>query len=81
LFCITREPFGKIVPELVLSALVGVPVTAELSKTLGREVLAPPHEIYSLNGKGTNGLLREGEKLYLEPAQLLFNDYYSNENP
>ncbi|HEY5556613.1 DNA-processing protein DprA [Acetobacterium sp.] len=57
------------------SAKSGALITAELSKSLGREVLVPPHEIYSLNGKGTNGLIRKGAIPYLEPAQLLFNDY------
>jgi len=57
------------------AATSGALITAELSKTLGREILVPPHEIYSLNGKGTNGLLREGATLYLEPLQLLLNDY------
>ncbi len=52
----------------------GALITAALSKTLGREVLAPPHELHRLNGKGTNGLLRDGATLYLEPAQLLFNN-------
>lgn len=53
----------------------GALITAELSKALGREVLVPPHEIYSLNGKGTNGLIKKGATLYLEPSQLLVNDY------
>ncbi|MGV8905525.1 MAG: DNA-processing protein DprA [Acetobacterium sp.] len=49
----------------------GALITAQLSESLGREVLVPPHEIYSLNGKGTNELLGKGATLYLEPAQLL----------
>lgn len=34
-------------------------------------MLVPPHELYRLNGKGTNALLMAGATLYLSPSQLL----------
>jgi DNA processing protein len=50
----------------------GALITAQLAKEQGREVLVPPHDIYSSTGEGTNRLLEEGAKIYLHPSQLLF---------
>lgn len=54
----------------------GALITANFAKELGREVLVPPHEIYSITGRGTNGLIAEGCKIYLEPSQLLFENQF-----
>lgn len=53
----------------------GALITAQLVKNQGREVLVPPHEIYSSNGKGTNELLLAGATLYLKPYQLLVGNH------
>lgn len=50
----------------------GAIITANFAKSQGKEVYVPPHEIYSSTGRGTNKLLLEGAKVYLEPSQLLF---------
>lgn len=52
----------------------GALITADFAKELGREVLVPPHEIYSITGKGTNKLISQGNSLYLEPSQLLYKN-------
>ncbi|PKM53325.1 MAG: DNA-protecting protein DprA [Firmicutes bacterium HGW-Firmicutes-5] len=49
----------------------GALITAQYAKMQGHEVLVPPHELYRLNGKGTNALLMAGATLYLSPSQLL----------
>lgn len=51
----------------------GALITADFAIELGREVLVPPHEIYSITGKGTNRLILEGSSLYSQPYQLLFD--------
>ncbi|TJX12851.1 DNA-protecting protein DprA [Tissierella creatinini] len=51
----------------------GALITADFAKSQGKEVYVPPHEINSNSGKGSNKLLLEGAKLYLEPSQLLFD--------
>ena len=40
----------------------GALITADFAKELGREVLVPPHEIYSITGKGTNKLISQGDR-------------------
>lgn len=49
----------------------GALITAEIGKKYGREIFVIPHEIYSTTGRGTNNLLDQGAKIYLDPAQLL----------
>ncbi len=49
----------------------GALITAEYGKLHGRQVLVPPHEIYSRTGRGTNRLLLKGAIPYLDPSQLL----------
>lgn len=48
--------------------------TAQLARELNREILVPPHEIFSATGQGTNTLLKNGATLYLKPEQLNFCD-------
>lgn len=55
----------------------GALITANMAMKQGKEVLVPPHEIYSNNGKGTNRLLSEGAKLYLNPSQLNIGGQFS----
>ena len=50
----------------------GALITADFAKSMGKEVYVPPHEINSSSGKGSNKLLLEGAKLYLEPSQLIY---------
>lgn len=49
----------------------GALITAEIARKQGREVFALPHEIYSPTGKGTNKLLCQCARTYLDPSQLL----------
>ncbi|SES81329.1 DNA processing protein [Natronincola peptidivorans] len=49
----------------------GALITANLAKAQGKEVLAPPHEMYSPTGRGTNRLIAQGATVYLHPSQLL----------
>lgn len=49
----------------------GALITAEIANAQGKEVLAPPHEIYSLTGKGSNQLIGKGATIYLNLEQLL----------
>ncbi|MBK5245098.1 MAG: DNA-protecting protein DprA [Eubacteriaceae bacterium] len=53
----------------------GALITAQLAKTLGREIFVPPHEIYRVSGQGTNQLLKNGATLYLKPEQLDCRDF------
>ena len=55
----------------------GALITAEIAKTQGKEVLVPPHEIYSSTGKGTNELIRKGANIYLSSEHLLIRDVVS----
>ena len=54
----------------------GALITAQLARIQEREVLVPPHDIYSVTGKGTNQLLRKGATIYLTPNQLLLDREY-----
>ncbi len=58
----------------------GALITANYAKSQGKEIFVPPHEIYSSSGKGSNKLIAEGGKIYLDPAQLLLNNN-SKTNP
>ncbi|MDD4378205.1 MAG: DNA-processing protein DprA [Eubacteriales bacterium] len=49
----------------------GALITANIAKSQGKEVYAPPSEIFRNTGKGTNKLLLEGATIYLQPSQLL----------
>lgn len=49
----------------------GALITVSLAKSQGKKIFAPPHEIYSRTGKGTNKLLYEGANVYLHPSQLI----------
>ena len=62
----------------------GALITAEIAKSQGKEILVPPHEIFSSTGKGSNQLISQGAKIFLNPSQLLFNNILtinSNINP
>ena len=48
----------------------GALITAGITKSQGKEVLVPPHDLFRSTGKGTNRLLQEGATLYLVPDQL-----------
>lgn len=50
----------------------GALITANIAISQGKDVYAPPHEIGSITGKGSNKLLVKDAKMYLEPSQLLF---------
>jgi len=49
----------------------GALMTAEFAKKQKRDILAVPNSIYSPESIGTNRLISQGAKIYLEPAQLL----------
>jgi DNA processing protein len=49
----------------------GALITANEALKQGKVLFAPPHEIYSSTGKGTNSLLLKGANLYLDPSQLI----------
>lgn len=51
----------------------GALITAQCAKELKRKVYAVPNSIYSKNSFGTNRLIEEGARIYLEPSQLLDN--------
>lgn len=57
----------------------GALITADIAKKQGKEVLVPPHEIYSSTGKGSNKLIAQGAKIYLHPSQLLLNSEYTKD--
>lgn len=46
-------------------------ITAAFAREQNREVFAVPSSIYSREGRGTNKLIEQGAKIYLEPGQLL----------
>lgn len=49
----------------------GALITADYAKSQGKEIYVPPHEIYSDSGKGSNDLLLQGARIFLDPSQLL----------
>lgn len=49
----------------------GTLITAHRARELGKEVYAVPNNIYQTESKGTNRLIQEGAKIYLEKDQLL----------
>lgn len=53
-------------------------ITANIGYKQKKKVLVPPHEIYSLSGKGNNKLLMKGADLYLSPSQLLLCESKNN---
>lgn len=53
----------------------GALITANIGKSVGRQILAPPHEIYSPTGRGVNRLIYEGADIYLSPNQLISEDF------
>jgi DNA processing protein len=57
----------------------GALITANHTKSQGKEVYVPPHEIFSITGKGTNKLLIEGAKMFVDPSQLLIQSITSND--
>ena len=57
----------------------GALITANYAKSQGKEVYVPPHEIFSITGKGTNKLLIEGAKMFVDPSQLLIQSITSND--
>lgn len=58
----------------------GALITANIALSQGKDVYAPPHEIGSITGKGTNKLLIKDAKMYLEPSQLLFETILLEDN-
>ncbi len=48
---------------------------ADYAREQGREVFAAPSSIYSMDGIGSNGLIRDGCKIYLSPSQLAIGEY------
>ncbi|WP_253197193.1 DNA-processing protein DprA [Clostridium algidicarnis] len=46
-------------------------ITAEFAKEQNRQVLVAPNSIYSRESIGTNKLIEEGAKIYLNPSKLL----------
>lgn len=49
-------------------------LTAAYAKEQNRQVFAAPNSIYSRESLGTNKLIEEGAKIYLEPSQLLLGN-------
>ena len=49
-------------------------LTAEYAKEQSRQVFAVPNSIYSRESLGTNKLIEEGAKIYLNPSQLLLEN-------
>jgi DNA processing protein len=49
----------------------GALITVDHALDLGREVFAVPGSVESRQSRGTNGLIREGARILVEPAQLL----------
>ena len=48
-------------------------LTATFAKEQNREVFSAPSSIYSTESIGSNKLIKEGAKIYLNPSQLLLN--------
>lgn len=51
----------------------GALITAKYAKEQNKEIYAVPNNIYIKEGKGTNALISEGAKIYLDPNQLIIN--------
>lgn len=51
----------------------GAIITAQYGKDMNREVLAVPHDIYSVEGKGCNELISSGVKIFNNFNQLISN--------
>ncbi|WP_459907884.1 DNA-processing protein DprA [Desulfotomaculum defluvii] len=49
----------------------GALMTAQFARQQNREILAVPNSIYSTESAGTNRLISQGAKIYLQPEQLL----------
>lgn len=52
----------------------GALLTAAFVKEQKKQVLAAPNSIYSIEGIGTNKLIKEGAEIYLNPSQLLLDN-------
>jgi DNA processing protein len=52
----------------------GALITAKIAKAQGREILAAPNNIYVPEGSGTNWLIQNDAKIYLNPQQLLIKE-------
>jgi DNA processing protein len=57
----------------------GALITAKLVKEQGKELFAPPHQIYSPSGIGCNQLIANGATVYLHPKQLINAAYHTLE--
>ena len=57
----------------------GALITAKLAKEQGKELLVPPHDIYSPSGTGCNQLIANGATVYLHPKQLIDAAYHTLE--
>jgi len=55
----------------------GALITAKLAKEQGKELLVPPHDIYSPSGIGCNQLIVKGATVYLHPKQLIDTAYHT----
>ncbi len=51
----------------------GTSVTAKLAKEQERKVFVLPHEIWDINGKGTNKLLKEGATIITSTEDIINN--------
>ena len=58
----------------------GALITAKYAKEQNKEIYAVPNNIYFKESKGTNKLIAEGAKLYLNPKQLLIENKNFNWN-
>ena len=53
----------------------GALITAHFSSKINRTVFAVPNNIYQKTSSGTNNLILEGAKIYLNPEQLLEDEH------
>ena len=53
----------------------GALITAHFSSKINRKVFAVPNNIYQKTSSGTNNLILEGAKIYLNPEQLLEDEH------
>lgn len=58
----------------------GALITAKYARNQNKEILVVPNNIYSVESKGSNSLILEGEKVFLSNNQLLIKDRYYIEN-
>ena len=56
----------------------GAIITANMAKSLGKEVFAVPNDIYKDESKGTNRLIKEGATIFLSKDQLLTAQYHDS---